>query len=413
MRDKTQSAIATAVLVLLLTALACTCTAPRPTIVPPTAAPQAGASAVPTLPSAPTDAVALTNTPVPDVPGPGDCSFNAKFVTDVTIPDGTVLSPDATFIKVWRMRNTGTCTWEAGTKLVFSSGDQMGGPSDVPVAAPVAPGAEVDISVNLKAPGTSGTYQGKWRLQNHTGTFFGSDIWVKIVVPGPATSTPTSTPLPGPMCTPPSCPAGQIAICPGLCTGGCGMVCVTPTSSGCVAVDPTLQPALAQAEAEGHDMGCPTGPAFNIQKDGGTGAFQEFWANWDNPNPHTHYRSLMIWRADTREIYVIDGQNTDASRGALLAYTDTWEEGQPSIHPDCAAMTPPSGYQLPVRGFGKVWCTQGLEDEVGWPSQAEVQVNLRAQPMQVGWLMKVSNPGGTSYLVALGNNWAVTQFTTP
>jgi hypothetical protein len=160
-------------------------------------------------------------------------------------------------------------------------------------------------------------------------------------------------------------------------------------------------------------MGCPTGSAFNIQKDGGTGAFQEFWANWDDPNPHTHYRSLMIWRADTREIYVIDGQNTDASRGTLLAYTDTWEEGQPSIHPDCAAMTPPSGYQMPVRGFGKIWCTQGLEDEVGWPAQAEAQVNLYAQPMQVGWLMKVSNPGGTSYLVALGNNWAVTQFTTP
>jgi hypothetical protein len=428
MKPKTQRAIAIAVPVLVLAALACTCNPPLPTMAIPTAVSQADASAVPSIPPTATDVPGLTDTvaptatDVPDVSGPGDCTLNAKFVKDVTIPDGTELGPGAAFVKVWRMRNTGTCTWEAGTKLVFSSGDQMGGPADVPVTTPVAPGSEVDISANLNAPSTPGVYQGKWQLRDQKGTFFGSAIWVKIVVPSPATNTPlptntptlTSTPLPGPMCTAPACPAGQVAICPGPCTGGCGMVCATVTPpSGCVSVNSTLKPVLDQAEAEGHNMGCPTAPAFSVQKNGDTGAFQEFWANWNNPNPHTHYRSLMIWRADTREIYVIDGENTDASRGALLAYTDTWEGSQPAIHPDCAAMTPPSGYQMPVRGFGKIWCTEDLEDEVGWPTLPEVQVDLLVQPMQVGLLMKVSNPGGTSYLVALGNGWAVTRFTSP
>ncbi|MFL7792817.1 MAG: NBR1-Ig-like domain-containing protein [Anaerolineae bacterium] len=413
MKDRTQGAIVTAVIALLLAALACTCISPRPTIVAPTAIPQADASAVPSLPPAPTDAVALTNTPVPDVPGPGECSLNAKFATDVTIPDGTALSPDANFVKVWRMRNSGTCTWEAGTKLVFSSGDQMGGPADVPVTAPVAPGAEVDISVNLKAPGTPGNYQGKWQLQSHTGTFFGSAIWVKIVVPEAATNTPT--PLPGPMCTPPSCPAGEVAICPGPCTGGCGMVCATVTPpSGCTAVDAALHSIHEHASISGYELGCATGPAFYVQKNGDTGAYQEFWNNWDDVNPHTHYRSLMIWRADNKDIYVIIGEDTDGSRGSLLAYTDTWDDSLPAIHPDCAGMVAPSGYQLPVRGFGKVWCANDLEDDVGWPSTAETQVTLYVQPTQYGLLMKVT---GTyvGRLIALHYPAmrAVTQFISP
>jgi hypothetical protein len=157
-----------------------------------------------------------------------------------------------------------------------------------------------------------------------------------------------------------------------------------------------------------------TGPAFYVQKNGDTGAYQEFWNNWDDVNPHTHYRSLMIWRADNKDIYVIIGEDTDGSRGSLLAYTDTWDDSLPAIHPDCAGMVAPSGYQLPVRGFGKVWCANDLEDDVGWPSTAETQVTLYVQPTQYGLLMKVT---GTyvGRLIALHYPAmrAVTQFISP
>jgi hypothetical protein len=428
MKSKTRYTIVTAILMLLLAALACTCNPPMPTMVFPTAVSQADASAVPppatnvpgaTEVSAPTEAAAPTATNAPDVSGPGDCTLNAKFVQDVTIPDGTKLSPGAAFVKVWRMRNTGTCTWETGTKLVFSSGDQMGGPADVPVTTPVAPGSEVDISANLNAPNTPGVYQGKWQLRDQKGTFFGSAIWVKIVVPSPATNTPpptlTPTPLPGPMCTPPSCPAGQVAICPGPCTGGCGLVCATVTPpSGCTSIDADLHSIHEHASISGYELGCATGPAFYVQKNGDTGAYQEFWANWDDINPHTHYRSLMIWRADNKEIYVIIGEDTDGSRGSIMVYADTWNDSQPAIHPDCAGMIAPSGYQPPVRGFGKVWCVNDLEDDVGWPSSAEAQVSLYVQPTQYGLLMKVT---GTyvGRLIALHYPAmrAVTQFISP
>lgn len=42
----------------------------------------------------------------------------AQFVKDVTIPDGTLLSPVQTFYKTWRLKNVGTCTW-SGYSVVF------------------------------------------------------------------------------------------------------------------------------------------------------------------------------------------------------------------------------------------------------------------------------------------------------
>lgn len=141
----------------------------------------------PTQPAPP----AATPTPVPDVPGPSGCTLNGAYVADVTIPDGTEIPPSKPFVKAWRMRNTGTCPWKAGTKLVFVSGDQMETTSSVAVG-PVAPGDGTKISVNMTAPSASGTYKGNWQLQSPDGTNYGSTIYVEIVVP-PAPA-PTATP---------------------------------------------------------------------------------------------------------------------------------------------------------------------------------------------------------------------------
>ena len=378
-----ESIIMTACL-LLAAALAC---GPAATVIV-TATPQGVGEASP----APTSPPSATNPPatsVPDVTAAGGCTLNAGWVADVTVPDDTEFAPGTAFVKTWRVRNSGTCAWEAGTQLVFVSGDSMGGPASVSVAA-TAPGGETDVSVNLIAPATPGTYRGNWQLQAPDGTRFGAIIYVKIMVPAPATTSPTSAPTPLPT-QPPT---------PGPCA---------------VAVDPTLRPALDRLKSlyPAYDPGCPTQAAFNVQ-----GAFQEFWANVDNVNPHTHFRSLMIWRSDNREIYVIDGQDTDASQGMLLAYTDFWTEGMAEVPPACAGMTVPSGYQLPVRGFGKVWCDNNLVGSVGWPAQLEASVNLLVQPLSAGLLLKVSGPVPavySGYLLALDYRaaWGVTQMVSP
>lgn len=94
----------------------------------------------------------------------------AQFVRDVTIPDGTVYAPGATFTKTWRLKNVGTCTW-SGYSLVFDSGDSMSGTSPTPIGT-VSPGQEVDLSVNFTAPTATGSYRGYWRIRNASGVLF-------------------------------------------------------------------------------------------------------------------------------------------------------------------------------------------------------------------------------------------------
>ena len=111
-----------------------------------------------------------------------DCD-NADFVTDVTVPDGTVLDPGETFTKTWRLKNAGTCSWTPSYAVVFSNGDSMSGPATQALTANVNPGQTVDISVNLKAPSTPGNYTGYWKLRNAAGTTFAT-FYVDIKVGG-------------------------------------------------------------------------------------------------------------------------------------------------------------------------------------------------------------------------------------
>ena len=160
-----------------------------------------------------------TNTPSPTVTGtpptptstsvvtpiPASCD-RAQFISDVTVPDGTSFSPNAPFIKTWRLKNVGTCTW-TNYSLMFDSGEKMGGPDSAVIPATVAPGQTVDITVNLTAPAAAATYRGYWKLKNNTGVPFGigsagtKSFWVEIKVTGTAV-TPVTPVTPGASATP-------------------------------------------------------------------------------------------------------------------------------------------------------------------------------------------------------------------
>lgn len=121
--------------------------------------------------------------------GEGGCSLKAAYVADVTIPDDTVIQPDAEFVKTWRLRNSGTCTWEEGTELVFVSENPMGSPPSVSVPS-TTPNGVIDVSVDMVAPATPGTYRSNWQMQTPDGTRFGGIFFAQIVVPEP-TEEPT------------------------------------------------------------------------------------------------------------------------------------------------------------------------------------------------------------------------------
>ena len=194
----------TIVLILLFVALACNlpgkATTPSGTEVaqssatlPPTATTASDAPA----PTPTTQVVLPTPTEAPAVEGEGGCTLRAAYVADVTVPDDTVMEKGEDFIKTWRIRNSGTCTWEEGTLFAYVSKEPMGAPVSVKVPV-TAPGAQVDISVNMKAPTVPGTYRSNWQLEDSKGTRFGGVFYVQIVVEGDATATPTVTVTPTP-----------------------------------------------------------------------------------------------------------------------------------------------------------------------------------------------------------------------
>jgi hypothetical protein len=139
------------------------------------------------LPPSPTPTLTPTVTPTQNL---DDCTDEATFGDDidVTIPDDTQVAPGVYLRKTWRITNSGTCTWTPSYRLVFSNGDQMGGPSVQPFSITVAPGASANLSIDITSPLDPGTYQGFWRIRNSVGAYMDGPsgdvitLWVKIEV---------------------------------------------------------------------------------------------------------------------------------------------------------------------------------------------------------------------------------------
>jgi hypothetical protein len=168
------------------------------------------ATVVPSVVSSPSPQGATSTAPILSTPLPSDtvlpptetrmsptvqptpkptstCTDRASFVADLSIPDGSRFHPGTQFVKTWRLRNQGTCTWDEGYSLAFSSGELMSSSFSIPFKESVPPGAEVDLSVELTAPRITGPYKGYWMLRNGYGGYFGigpqssRPFWVKIV----------------------------------------------------------------------------------------------------------------------------------------------------------------------------------------------------------------------------------------
>ena len=145
--------------------------------------------------SAPAQPPAAIPTPTA-LPGPtatpAGCYESAAYVSDVSIPDGTRIKAGEDFDKIWRVRNTGTCTWNTKYQIVFVQGSRMdGGPQKIKTE--VKPGETYDVIIDQRGPNQSGDYIGVWQLVNDKGTPFGERFTVAITVPG-AAAKPTAVP---------------------------------------------------------------------------------------------------------------------------------------------------------------------------------------------------------------------------
>ena len=146
--------------------------------------------------------------PEPDAEAAGplqDGTPMMDFVSDVTLPDGTIVQPGELLLKIWRVENTGDTVWETEWppfQLTFNAGDQLSGPSIAQAlfyppgadlsfesgfqawsgnATSVAPGEQMDLPLLLRAPDTAGHYRGYWTLSTGEGEDLG-DLYLDIVV---------------------------------------------------------------------------------------------------------------------------------------------------------------------------------------------------------------------------------------
>lgn len=138
---------------------------------------------------------AATATPLA-TPIPAECTNQAALIADVTVPDNTQFPPTTGFIKTWRLKNTGSCTWGNSYQVVHAGGSLMGALlTSFPLNQTILPGQTVDISISLVSPGTADVYQSDWKLQDNQGRYFGlgsngNPFYVRIIV---AVPTPDST----------------------------------------------------------------------------------------------------------------------------------------------------------------------------------------------------------------------------
>ncbi len=180
-----------------------------------TIAPTSSPAATPTLPPTPTlTPISLpTGTPVAtasptSTPVSANCNV-AALVANLTIPNGTAVTPGTKFVKSWRLQNTGSCTWSPEYRIVWVNGDWLGGPTYSVILVSVPPGGMIDLSLQLTAPSASGIFRANYEMSDASGNLFGigasnAPFYAQIaIIPSPTpTITPTPTLTPTPTATP-------------------------------------------------------------------------------------------------------------------------------------------------------------------------------------------------------------------
>lgn len=136
----------------------------------------------------PTATIQSTETAVPSP------SVTAVYITGAalnlvseTVPDGAQYQAGERFVKSWTVRNSGIKAWTQDyvLKKVSSSpqGETLGSPQNITLPGQVNPGQEVQLSVELTAPGEDGRYTVFYRLEDQDGNrVANSEIWVSIIV---------------------------------------------------------------------------------------------------------------------------------------------------------------------------------------------------------------------------------------
>jgi hypothetical protein len=159
-----------------------------------------------------------------------DCS---RFISDVTIPDDTVVAPGETVQKTWQLENCGDTTWNSYRAVRI---DGTFGPESFDVSS-VSPGERADIGVEITVPTEPGTHKATYKLEGPRGQF-GTNFFIQVTVsdnPGGISVPVEPAPVPNEPCAVPffsqNDPAWKYH--PLRTAGQCSAACGTIGACGC------------------------------------------------------------------------------------------------------------------------------------------------------------------------------------
>ena len=113
------------------------------------------------------------------------CKNNLDFIKDLTIPDGTDVSPESTLDKRWEVENNGGCNWGEGYRLRLIAGPDLGLQKEQALY-PARSGGRTVIRMAFKAPSEPGTYRSAWQAFSPQGEAFGDPLFIEIKVTAPS-----------------------------------------------------------------------------------------------------------------------------------------------------------------------------------------------------------------------------------
>jgi len=109
------------------------------------------------------------------------CDDGLTFVSDQTIPDGTVVAPSSSLDKRWEVQNSGSCNWDDQYHLRLVGGPALGADAVQPLF-PARAGSTATIRIQMTAPAEAGTYRSAWQAYNPSDEPFGDPFYIEIVV---------------------------------------------------------------------------------------------------------------------------------------------------------------------------------------------------------------------------------------
>ncbi len=119
-------------------------------------------------------------TPLPSTATP-PCINSLKYLSDLTVPDGTTVKPGDSIDKQWSVENDGSCNWDTRYRLKLIDGDALGANTDQTLY-PARAGTQAILEIAFTAPQQAGTYKTAWQAFDPDGQPFGDAVYMQVVV---------------------------------------------------------------------------------------------------------------------------------------------------------------------------------------------------------------------------------------